>query len=137
MKGLNKILIIGTLGSDPEIKSGSSGNTVANFSVAVNEQWRDKQGEKQERTEWIKCVAWGKMAEICGQYLTKGSQVYLEGKIQTRQWENKEGQKQYTTEVIVSEMIMLGGKSDKQDKPKTAKKEPSKQDDFGSDSIPF
>lgn len=137
MKGVNKIIIIGTLGGDPEVRANQNNNTVCNFNVAVNEQWRDKQGEKQERTEWIRCVVWGKLAEICGQYLTKGSQVYLEGKMQTRQWE-KDGVKQYTTEVVVAEMQMLGGKSDKQDKPapKGNKGKPDMADPADED-LPF
>lgn len=131
MKGVNKVIIVGSLGNDPEVRANQSGSTVCNFNVATNEEWRDKQGEKQSKTEWHRIVVWGKLAEICGQYLTKGSQVYLEGKIQTRQWE-KDGVKQYTTEIVASEMQILGSKGDKP----AVSRQPSQG--FGDDeTIPF
>lgn len=109
MKGVNKVILVATCGKDPEMKSMPNGNAVANFSVATSESWKDAQGNKQESTEWHRCVAFGRLAEIIGQYVTKGSKVYLEGKLKTRQWE-QDGQKRYATEVLVSEMQMLDSK---------------------------
>ena len=108
---INKVILVGNLGRDPEIRYTPSGMAVANFSVATTEKWKDKQsGEMQERTEWHRIVAWGRLGEICGEYLAKGRQVYIEGKLQTRQWE-KDGVTRYTTEVVASEMKMLGSKT--------------------------
>lgn len=106
---LNKVMIIGRLGNNPELKTFSTGNTVANFSVATSENWQ-KDGEKQERTEWHRVVVWGKMADICGKYLSKGSSVYIEGSLQTRSWEDKDGQKRYTTEVNAQRVQFLDTK---------------------------
>lgn len=110
MAGINKVLLIGNLGDDPEIKYTTSGSAVANFKIATSERWKDKDGNKQERTEWHRIVAFGRLAEICAEYLTKGKQVYIEGRIQTRQWDDKDGNKRYTTEIVANEMQMLGGK---------------------------
>jgi single-strand DNA-binding protein len=108
---INKVILVGNLGRDPEIRYTPSGMAVANFSVATTEKWKDKQsGEMQERTEWHRIVAWGRLGEICGEYLSKGRQVYIEGKMQTRQWE-KDGVTRYTTEVVAAEMKMLGSKT--------------------------
>ncbi|WP_462137593.1 single-stranded DNA-binding protein [Candidatus Mycalebacterium sp.] len=112
MRGVNKATIIGNVGSDPEMKYTGSGQAVANFSVATNESWTTKEGEKQERTEWHKIVAWGRLAEICGQYLSKGKPVYIEGSIQTRKWEDKEGNTRYTTEIRARDMQFLDSKGD-------------------------
>ena len=110
-RGINKAIIVGTLGQDPDVKYTASGSPVVNISVATNENWKDKQtGEAQERTEWHRIVIFGKLAEIAAQYLKKGSQVYFEGKIQTRKWQDKTGQDRYTTEIVANEMQMLGGK---------------------------
>ena len=111
-RGINKVILIGNLGGDPEIKQISSGSTVANATLATNESWTDKSGSKQERTEWHRLVFWNKLAEIVGQYLKKGSKIYCEGRLQTRQWENKEGGKMYTTEINVTDMQMLDGRGD-------------------------
>ena len=108
--GVNKVILIASLGRDPETKHMPNGDAVCNFSVAVSESWKGKDGDKQERTEWINIVAWRKLGEICGQYLRKGSKVYIEGKLQTRSWE-KDGVKKYTTEVVANEMQMLDGKN--------------------------
>ena len=108
--GLNKAILIGNLGRDPEVRYTPSGLAVANFSIATSETWTNKEGEKETRTEWHRIVAFGKLGEICGEYLSKGRQVYIEGKLQTRQWE-KDGVTRYTTEVVASEMKMLGSKS--------------------------
>ena len=110
---INKVILVGRLGKDPEMRSTPNGNTVAKFSVATDERFTDKSGEKQERTEWHNIVAWGKLGEICGQYLRKGKLVYIEGSIRTDSWDDKEsGQKKYRTEIIASTMKMLDKKGD-------------------------
>lgn len=105
---VNKVILIGRLGQNPEIRFTPSGAAVANFSVATNETWLDKAGQKQERTEWHRVVVWGKLAELCGQYLSKGRQAYVEGRMQTRQWQDKDGQTKYTTEVQAQTIQFLG-----------------------------
>lgn len=107
-RGLNKIQIIGNLGRDPDVHYTQTGKCVANLSVAVNEQWNDRNGQRQEKTEWVRCVLWDKLGEIAKEYLRKGAAVYLEGRLQTRSWDDKDGQKRYTTEVNVFQMLMLG-----------------------------
>lgn len=109
-KGVNKVIIVGRLGQDPEVRHMPNGNAVANFTVATSESWKDQQGQKQERTEWHRITIYQKLAEIAGQYLHKGSNIYLEGRLQTREWTDKQGQKRYTTEIICHEMQMLDGK---------------------------
>lgn len=109
MKSLNKVQLIGHLGKNPEVRYTASGSAVANFSLATNESWIGKDGQKNEKTEWHNIVAWGKLGEICGEYLTKGKQVYIEGRITTRSWDDRDGNKRYTTEVKADNMIMLGG----------------------------
>ncbi|MDG4812076.1 single-stranded DNA-binding protein [Hydrogenovibrio sp. 3SP14C1] len=113
-RGVNKVILVGTLGRDPELKYAANGNAIANLNVATSEQWNDKaSGQKQEKTEWHRVVIFGKLAEIAGQYLSKGSQVYLEGKLQTRKWQDQNtGQDRYSTEVVIDfngQMQMLGG----------------------------
>lgn len=110
MASLNKVMLIGSLGRDPEIRYMPNGDAACNLSVATSESWKDKSGEKQERTEWHRISMFGKLAEIAGQYLAKGSSVYLEGKLQTRKWTDKDGVDKYTTEIIADRMQMLGGK---------------------------
>ncbi len=110
-KGINKVILIGTLGRDPEIRQTSGGASVANMSIAINETFKDKAGVKQERTEWVPIVLFGKTAEVAGQYLRKGAQVYIEGRLQTRKWADKNGVDRYTTEVVASDMQMIGGRS--------------------------
>jgi len=111
MSGLNKVMLIGRLGSDPELRYTPDGTAVANFSIATSEEWKDKNsGEKKERTEWHRVVAWRKLGEICGEYLAKGKQIYVEGRIQTRSWEDKDGNKRYTTEIVASDIQFLGVK---------------------------
>jgi single-strand DNA-binding protein len=107
---VNKVTILGRLGSDPEVKYLPSGQAVCNFSVATSEAWADKTGNKQERTEWHRIVVWGKLAESCSTYLSKGKQVYLEGALQTRSWEDKSGKKLYTTEVVAKTVQFIGAK---------------------------
>jgi single-strand DNA-binding protein len=112
-KGLNKVMLIGHLGNDPELRMTASGQSVVNFTVATNESFRDSSGNQQEKTEWHRVVAWGKLAEICNQYLKKGRQVYIEGKLQTRTWDDsKTGEKKYSTEIVCTDMQMLGSGRD-------------------------
>jgi single-strand DNA-binding protein len=106
---LNKVMLIGNLGKDPELRFTPSGRAVARFSLATSEQWTDQQGQRQDRTEWHNIVVWGKQAETCGQYLSKGRQVFIEGSIRSRQYDDKEGQKRYITEVIAQRVQFLGG----------------------------
>lgn len=110
--GVNKVILIGRLGADPEVRYTSNGGAVANFRLATNETWVDKSGQKQERTEWHKVVVWGKLGELCGQYLTKGRQAYVEGRLQTKEWE-KDGTKRYTTEVVAQNIQFLGSPGEK------------------------
>jgi single-strand DNA-binding protein len=112
-RGINKAIVLGNLGRDPEIRYASNGSAIANFSIATSESWNDKNsGEKVEKTEWHRVVAYRKLAEIIGEYLKKGSQVYIEGKLQTRKWQDKDGQDKYTTEIVANDMQMLGGRGD-------------------------
>ena len=112
-RGVNKVILIGNLGADPEVRYTPDGAPVANFNLATSESWNDRtSGEKQERTEWHRLVVWRKLAEIAGQYLKKGSRIYVEGKLQTRSWEDQSGQKRYTTEVVVNDMQMLDSRGE-------------------------
>ena len=111
--GVNKVLLLGHLGQDPETKHTQGGTTLCTFSLATNESYKDKNGDWQDRTEWHRIVAWGKTAEICGKYLAKGSQVFIEGSLKTRTWEDDSGQKRYMTEVHVRNVQFLGSKGDK------------------------
>lgn len=109
---VNKVIILGRLGQDPELKYTPSGAAVCNFSLATSESWNDKAtGQKQERTEWHRVVVWGKLAELCNQYLSKGRQAFVEGKLQTRSWEDKDGNKRYTTEIAASTVQFIGGQA--------------------------
>jgi single-strand DNA-binding protein len=111
MAGINKVILIGRLGNDPEVRYTPSGSAVANFSIATSDEWTDKDsGERKERTEWHRIVAWNRLGEICGEYLSKGRQVYVEGRLQTRSWEDRDGNKRYTTEIVASEVQFLGGR---------------------------
>ncbi|MFN8007645.1 MAG: single-stranded DNA-binding protein [Terriglobia bacterium] len=109
---VNKVILVGRLGKDPELKYTQSGTPVARFTLATDENWKDQNGEKQQRTEWHNIVAWRKLAEICGQYLNKGKLVYVEGRLQTRSWEDKEGNKRYTTEIQADNLVMLSARTD-------------------------
>lgn len=139
MSGVNRVILIGRLGRDPELKFTPAGKAVTNFTMATSETWKDDSGERQERTEWHKIQMWGKLAETAAKYLSKGSQVYIEGKLQTREWTDKDGQKKYTTEIVASSLVMLGGKGDNSEKPNNPEKPESSgglsPDDL--DSIPF
>lgn len=109
-KGVNKVILVGNIGQDPEVRYMPNGNAVANLSLATSESWKDQGGQLQERTEWHRLTMYRRLAEIAGEYLRKGSQIYVEGKLQTRKWQDQSGQDKYTTEIIVDQMQMLGGK---------------------------
>lgn len=111
-RGVNKVILIGNLGGDPEVRYTPSGAAVVNVNLATNESWTDRSGERQERTEWHRLVLWSKLAEIAGQYLRKGSKVFVEGRLQTRSWDDQGGQKRYTTEVVVNDLQMLDGRGE-------------------------
>lgn len=123
---INKVTLIGRMGKDPDVRYTPDGAMVTNFSIATDEHWKDKNGEQVQKTEWHKIVTFGKLAEICGNYLKKGSLVFVEGKIQTRSWEDKEGVKKYTTEIVANEMKMLDSK------PKE-----TEQQTLNPDDVPF
>jgi single-strand DNA-binding protein len=153
-RGVNKVILIGNLGVDPEVRYMPSGGAVANVRMATAESWKDKQtGERQERTEWHRVVFFGRLAEIVGEYLRKGSQVYVEGRLQTRKWQGQDGQDRYTTEIVANEMQMLGGGASgrsstagpgqenqdsyaEQAEPAASKADAPPADDF-DDDIPF
>jgi single-strand DNA-binding protein len=145
-RGINKVILVGNLGSDPEVRYTASGDAVANVNVATAESWKDKQtGEKQERTEWHRVVMFKRLGEIAGEYLKKGSQVYIEGKLQTRKWQDKNGNDRYTTEIVANDMQMLGSRGgstayNNEPAPASAQAQPATAsagaDDF-DDDIPF
>ena len=143
MASLNKAILIGSLGRDPEVRFMPNGEAVCNFSIATSENWKDKQGQKQEKTEWHNIVMYRKLAEIAGEYLKKGAPVYIEGRIQTRKWQDKDGNDRYSTEIIADQMQMLGSKKDsesvtpqRQD-PKANEPKQSGGFDDVSDDIPW
>jgi single-strand DNA-binding protein len=112
MAGVNKAILVGNLGRDPELRQTPNGQSVVNFTLATSENWTDKSGERQERTEWHRIVVWGRTAEMCHQYLSKGRTVYVEGRIQTREWEDKDGNKRYTTEINAQTVQFIGPRQD-------------------------
>lgn len=134
MSGVNKVIILGHLGQDPELRSMPNGNPVCNCSIATSETIKDKSGDKQERTEWHKIVLYGRVAEVAGQYLRKGSMAYVEGRLQTRKWTDKKGQERYTTEIIADRLQLVGGQAEGQARQKTQAASPA-PDDF--EEIPF
>jgi len=140
MAGVNKVILIGNLGADPEMRYTSNGTAVANFRIATTERWTNPSGEKDERTEWHRIVAFGRLGEICGEYLSKGKQVFIEGRLQTRSWEDRDGNKKTTTEIIATGMQMLGsaGTSSSQFQGKE-QAEPSFREEPGTvdEDIPF
>jgi len=143
MAGINKVIIVGNLGRDPEISYMPSGKAVTKFSVATSESWKDKTtGEKKERTEWHRIIAYDKLGEICGEYLAKGRQVYVEGKLQTRSYDDKEGVKRYTTEIIANDVQFLGGRESGGGRPNSGGAPPKdvgggQGQPPGDDDIPF
>ena len=134
-RGLNKVLIIGHLGRDPEMRYTPSGRPVTTFSVATSRSWKTSDGERKSETEWFNIVAWGSLAEICNQYLKKGQQVYIEGRLQTRRWEDDDGNKRSTTEVVAREMTMLGDRRDRKDDE--GEHEVDESDSGDEDEFPF
>ena len=152
-RGVNKVILVGNLGRDPEIKYTASGAAIANITIATSESWNDKQtGEKVEKTEWHRVVAFQRLAEIMGEYLRKGSQVYIEGKLQTRKWQDQSGADRYSTEVVANDMQMLGARGGdagsqpqsgggggfrKNPAPQQAPAKPAPDNDFADDDIPF
>jgi len=136
MAGINKAILIGRLGRDPEVRYTTDGRAVSSFSIATSDEWKDKDsGEKKERTEWHRIVAFGKLGEICGEYLSKGRQVYIEGKLQTRSWE-KDGVTRYTTEIVASDVQFLGGRESNESAITPEIQEPPKSAPE-DDDIPF
>jgi len=140
MSGVNKVIIVGRLGADPELKNVGNGQNVARLSVATSENWLSKDGQKQERTEWHRVVVWGRQAENCAKHLSKGRQVYVEGRLQTRSWEDPQGNKRYSTEIVANTVQFLGGQTERASS--TSNEEVSQ--DFGpepqfdaADEIPF
>jgi single-strand DNA-binding protein len=134
---INKVILVGNLGVDPELRYTQSGTPVASFRVATTERWKGQDGQMQEQTEWHSCNAWGKLAEICGKYLQKGSKVYVEGSINTRKWQDKSGNDRYSTEVKVREMKMLDGKKDSQQSGGEWSSPVPNNNDSNNDSVPF
>jgi len=142
MSGVNKVILVGNLGANPELRYTQGQQAVANLRLATTEKWTDKNGQKQEATEWHRVVVWGKQAEIAGQYLTKGRQIYVEGSIRTRQWQDQQGQKRYTTEIVARNIQMLGSRGERTQDEAGATVPPDDpiRDDFGGgpdDDIPF
>jgi single-strand DNA-binding protein len=143
---VNKVILIGRLGKDPELKYTPSGAPVVNFSLATDESFKDRSGEQQNRTEWHRIVAWGKLAEICGEYLTKGKQVYIEGSIRSRQWEDQSGNKRTAYEIVARQMTMLGSRAESEraatertpsDRPAAAPPEAPPEPEITDEDIPF
>ncbi|MBI4482469.1 MAG: single-stranded DNA-binding protein [Acidobacteria bacterium] len=138
---VNKVILVGRLGRDPELRYTPGGSPVANFSVATNEVWTDKNGQRQERTEWHNIVAWNKLAEICSQYLVKGRLVYIEGRLQTREWDDKDGNKRRTTEVVANNMQILEPKGEARASavtaPAAAGSAPPSDVEITNEDIPF
>jgi len=114
---VNKVILVGRLGADPEVRYSGGGTAVTNFRVATDRQWKDKDGNKQQETEWHRCVAFGRTGEVCGEYLHKGSQVYVEGRIKTKEWADKDGNKRWSTDILVEQMKMLGSKGERSAAP--------------------
>lgn len=139
--GVNKVIIIGNLGSDPELRYTQGGQAVCNFRVATSDRWKDKDGNVQERTEWHRIVVWGRQAENCEKYLSRGRQVYVEGSLQTREWEDKDGNKRYTTEIKAHNVQFIGGGGDGSAKTRedynAPPNEPGFDQSFNDDDIPF
>lgn len=136
---VNKVILVGRLGQDPEVRYTQGGTAVANLRIATDETWKDQSGERQQRTEWHTVVLWRRLAEISGQYLSKGRLVYIEGKLQTRSWQDREGNKRYSTEVQADNMVMLGGRSEEGQAAPAAQPAAAASSDSGTsdDDIPF
>ncbi len=146
MRGVNKVILIGNLGRDPEVRYTKSGTSVATLNLATTDSWTDQNGQKQERTEWHRVVAWAKLADIAKEYLTKGQQVYIEGRLQTRSWDDRDGNKRYTTEIKADQMVMLGGRrggeNSERGEPSSSPSPPGPEEtpepfDAKEDDVPF
>jgi len=145
MSGVNKAILIGNLGADPEARYTQSGQAVTNFRIATSERWTGRDGQQQERTEWHRIVTFGKLAETCRDYLSKGRQVYVEGRIQTRQWEDRDGNKRYTTEIVAQTVRFLGGRGDRNGGSRGGEQQSHGNDQgldsgpppIGDDDVPF
>lgn len=140
MRGVNKVILVGNLGRDPEVRYTRSGTAVATLNVATTASWTDQNGQRQDRTEWHRVVAWSKLAEIAKEYLSKGRQVYIEGRLQTRSWDDRDGNKRYTTEVVAEQMLMLGGRGGGEfAREPTSAPEPEIPEPFeaSEDDVPF
>ena len=133
---INKAILIGNLGADPEVRYTQTGTAVANFNIATTEKWKDQSGEQKEQTEWHRIVAFARLGEICGEYLSKGSKVYIEGRIQTRQWEDQNGVKRYTTEIVARDMKMLTPRG-ATEQGGTYNEEPPLPEPIMGDDVPF
>ena len=129
--GINKVILLGNLGADPETKKTAGGQSITLFNVATSNAWTNREGQRQEHTEWHRIVVWGKLAETCAEYLGKGRQVYIEGRLQTRSWEDEKSQKRYTTEVVASQVLFLGAHPEK--KPSSGADNYASEPSFGSD----
>jgi single-strand DNA-binding protein len=136
MAGVNKVILVGNLTRDPEVRYTKSDQAVASFGLATNETWKGKDGNREEKTEFHRVIAWGKLGEICGEYLSKGKQVYIEGKLQTRDWDDKDDNKRTTTEIVANNMTMLGQAGNSQSSPQGGSVN-SGGDEFEPDDIPF
>ena len=134
MAGVNKAIIIGNLGADPELRYTTGGQAVADLRIATSRRWKDRNGEAQEETQWHRVVVWGKQAEQCKEYLAKGRQAYVEGRLQTRQWEDRDGNKRYTTEIVAQQVQFLSGRSGSEQEPPQRS---APVDDIPEDDIPF
>jgi len=142
MRGVNKAIIIGHLGNDPDARQTANGTAVTNMSVATSEQWKDKQsGERKEHTEWHRIALFGRLAEVAAEYLHKGSKVYIEGRISTRKWQDQQGNDRYSTEIVASELQMLDARESRQEPqrqdPRQQQRRQSPPDDFDDDPVPF
>ena len=143
MSGVNKVILVGNLGADPTMRYTPNGTAVANFNIATTERFTNKEGEKESRTEWHRIVAWARLAEICNEYLKKGKQVYVEGRLQTRSWEDQQGNKKFTTEVVANNMVMLGRGGDApmdvppQDSPPEEQEGVAQTKSGDDDDLPF
>ena len=136
---VNKVILVGRLGKDPEVRYSNNGNAITNFNLATSRVYKNKQGEKVDETEWHRCVSFGRTAEVCGEYLHKGSLIYVEGRLQTRDWEDKDGNKRWTTEIIIDNMRMLGSKNDRDGSSSESSGNPFDKgpSDIPDDDVPF
>ncbi len=139
MSGVNKAIVVGRLGNDPELKQTSTGQSVCTFSMATSENWKDSNGERQERTEWHRIVVWGRVGKNCAKYLAKGRQAFVEGRLQTRSWEGQDGQKRYTTEIVAQNVQFLGGGAQTDDRRSTNSEPDFQSEPYfdASEEVPF